>query len=261
VVLEWDGCRAVVRADYRERRVDIHVIGPEMRRRELLAVIREKFEEQHGDLKGMTVDERVLIPNEPGVTVGYRDLLQRELDGEEEFRPEGAKGKVRVAELLNGVESAEYREARRKKDAEFKKVEIVVQDGGHVHLDGDTMEKNIQNISGGTFYGPVAVKMEHCLNLIGQQPAGEKKRLLESLQTEAGQMIKALPPNQQEKAAGKLEVLVNQAVANEPEREWYSLSAKGLLEASQFAKDFTGNIVGTVGQLGKLLWPDFKLPE
>jgi hypothetical protein len=34
-----------------------------------------------------------------------------------------------------------------------------------------------------------------------------------------------------------------------------------LLEASKFANDFAGNIAGTIGQLGKLLWPDFKLEE
>src|SRR5581483_9164960 len=59
VVLEREDCRAVVRADARERRVDIHIIGPERQRRDLLAVIREKFEEQHRDLKGLTVQERV----------------------------------------------------------------------------------------------------------------------------------------------------------------------------------------------------------
>jgi hypothetical protein len=25
-------------------------------------------------------------------------------------------------------------------------------------------------------------------------------------------------------------------------------------------KDFTGNIAGTIGQLGKLLWPEYALP-
>ena len=57
-----------------------------------------------------------------------------------------------------------------------------------------------------------------------------------------------------------MKTLVDQASAKEPEREWYSLSAKGLLEASKFAKDFTGNIFGTIGQLGKLLWPNFTPP-
>jgi hypothetical protein len=56
-------------------------------------------------------------------------------------------------------------------------------------------------------------------------------------------------------------MLVKQATNKKPDRKWYSLSAEGLLEASKFVKDFSGNIAGTVGQLGKLLWPDFSLPK
>jgi internalin A len=116
VVLERDGCRAVVRADARERRVDIHIIGPERQRHYLLAVIREKFDEQHRDLKGLTVDERVPVPGEPGVSISYRHLLELEEDGEEEYRPEGMRKDVVVADLLNGVESPQSRAQRRERE-------------------------------------------------------------------------------------------------------------------------------------------------
>jgi hypothetical protein len=36
---------------------------------------------------------------------------------------------------------------------------------------------------------------------------------------------------------------------------------EGLLEASTFVKDFSGNIAGTIKNLGKSLWPDFLLLE
>lgn len=104
VVLEHDGCRAVVRADVRERRVDIQITGKEAQRRGLLAIIREKFDEQHRDLKGLSVDQRVPVPGEQGVTVSYRHLLTLEAEGEEWCRPEGAQQKVRVVDLLNGVD-------------------------------------------------------------------------------------------------------------------------------------------------------------
>jgi len=77
-------------------------------------------------------------------------------------------------------------------------------------------------------------------------------------------MIETLPAERAElrsEAADNLKLLVDTATADKPKRRWYSISAAGLLEASKFAKDFTGNIVGTIGQIGKLLWPDFKLPE
>jgi internalin A len=113
VVLNRNGCRAVVRADARERRVDIHISGPERQRRDLLAIIRERFDEQHLDLKGLVVDQRVPVLGEVGVTVSYSFLVTLEGEGEAWCRPEGARQKHRVADLLNGVEPPEHRADRR----------------------------------------------------------------------------------------------------------------------------------------------------
>jgi hypothetical protein len=44
------------------------------------------------------------------------------------------------------------------------------------------------------------------------------------------------------------------------DRAWYSVSSKGLLEAAEFVKDFSGEIAGTLNNLGKCFWPDFTLP-
>jgi internalin A len=120
VILTRDNCQAVVRADAHERRVDIHITGSEAQRRGLLAIIREKFDEQHRDLKGLTVDERVPIPGEPGVTVSYKHLLTLEEEGDEWFRPEGARQKVRVTDLLNGVETSDQRAEQRRIQAQVQ---------------------------------------------------------------------------------------------------------------------------------------------
>jgi internalin A len=109
VILKHEGCLAVVRADSRERRVDIHITGNKAHRRGLLAIIREKFGEQHRELKGLVVDERVPIPSEPSVTVSYKHLLVLEEEEEQLYRPEGSRQKVSVVELLDGVESFERR--------------------------------------------------------------------------------------------------------------------------------------------------------
>ena len=117
VVLARDGCRAVVRADAQERRVDIHITGPSERvRRDLLAIIRTSFEEQYRDLKGLAVDERVPVPGEPGVTESYKHLLTLEESGEEWCWPSGAKRKHKVPDLLNGVESRVERDLRRQRE-------------------------------------------------------------------------------------------------------------------------------------------------
>jgi hypothetical protein len=74
-------------------------------------------------------------------------------------------------------------------------------------------------------------------------------------------LIQRLPEDKREDAADNLKLLVDAAVAKEPKRRWYEVSSRGLLDASKFVKDFTGNIAGTIGQLGKLLWPEFQLPS
>ena len=112
VVLHHHGCSAVVRADVRERRVDIHITGADAERRALLDIIRDKFEEQYRDLKGLAVDERVPIPGESKITVSYRDLVKREQRGEKTFYPENLDREVAVQELLNGVDSPERRAQR-----------------------------------------------------------------------------------------------------------------------------------------------------
>jgi hypothetical protein len=91
------------------------------------------------------------------------------------------------------------------------------------------------------------------------------KTSLERLHGEVSAMLTEFDGRQDIKRAAQtrenLETLVKEASRAEPRRKWYELSAEGLIEASKFVKDFTGNIAGTVGQVGRLLWPDFKLPE
>lgn len=117
VVLQRADCMAVVRADIHQRRVDIHITGKKApQRRELLAIIRDHFEAQHDLLKSLNVSERVPIPGEPGITISYRHLLTLEEEKEVWCRPDGAKQKWRVVELLNGLESPGDRELRRSRE-------------------------------------------------------------------------------------------------------------------------------------------------
>ena len=107
----------------------------------------------------------------------------------------------------------------------------------------------------------VGQTLTNCTNMIQQQAPGEKKTALEALEKEAKALIAKLPEPMKEEAAGNLELAVKGATSATPNRKWYSVSAEGLIEASKFAKDFSGNIVGTIKNLGKAMWPDFSLPE
>jgi internalin A len=248
VVLELYGCRAVVRADVRERRVNIYITGSAAQRRGLLAIIRERFDEQHRELKGLVVEERVPVPgqtNEKGeeVTVSYRDLLLREEDGEEEYRPEGAKEKVRVSDLLNGVEAEESRIRLRTLLKEARSSQKLTQE-----------ERILQKIEHHHYYEPGArpefpgVAMENigrdkititnstltnCFNTIHQMPEGNVKPELEKLAKLVENLMKKAPPEVAEKAKENLEALVKQATKPKPDRRWFDVSAEGLKEAAQ----------------------------
>jgi len=268
VVLDWEDCRAVVRADNRERRIDIRVSGPTKRRRELLAIIRDRFAEQHNELKGVVFSERIIITDEKDstgkdVTVSYRDLLQRETDGEVEFRPEGARQKVRIIELLNGVESSEFRSNRREKELQQSTTggTFIFNSPANITLDQHTMHKTT-NIRVGTNYGQVGEVLTNCTNIINEQSNKELKLLLEKLDTEVRNLINALPSTIEDvktSAVEDLESIINVATAKKPVRKWFDVSAAGLLEASEFVKDFSGNLAQTICQLGKFLWPGFEL--
>jgi internalin A len=105
VMLEFEGNRALVRADAQDKRIFISVSGTDSGRRRLLAVIRSDFERIHRDLRNQP-EEMVPLPDHPNVVMGYKKLLTMEEHGVTGF-PEVVDGQVinvNTYELLNGVD-------------------------------------------------------------------------------------------------------------------------------------------------------------
>ena len=114
------------------------------------------------------------------------------------------------------------------------------------------------SINTNTQYGQ---RLTNCTNMIQQQVPADRKELLEQLDEEVRKLIEALREEQKVPAAKNYDAFVKEATSSKPDRRWYSVSAEGLLEASKWAKDFTGNIAGTLLNLGKTIWgADYKLP-
>ena len=115
-VLEIDGCRALVRGDTQAGKVYISVRGEvPVRRRNALAVIRDQFRQIHGTIPKIGAQEKVPLPDNPDVVVGYEHLLWLEEQGRETYDPEGARKSYRVQDLLNGIEDPEKRRQDRKR--------------------------------------------------------------------------------------------------------------------------------------------------
>jgi GTPase SAR1 family protein len=117
VVLGAEGCRVLVRGDIARNTVEILVAGT-TGQRAALSIVRNHFAAVHGHYAGLTVKERVPLPEQPEVDVGYQHLLT--LEGEEgiehAFRPDGADRKYSVRELLEGVRDVGARRHRRRAD-------------------------------------------------------------------------------------------------------------------------------------------------
>ncbi len=114
VVLEIDGCKALVRGDTQVGRVYISIQGPvASRRRAALAVIRDQFRQIHATIPKIGAEEKVPLPGETGVAVGYEHLLTLEEQRIESFVPEGTKRAYDVQELLNGIEDRGQRADKR----------------------------------------------------------------------------------------------------------------------------------------------------
>jgi internalin A len=106
VVLEWEGNRALVRADLQDRRVSIVVIGPAAGRRRLLSVVRADLEHIHRTITQLQVTELVPVVDHPGLVVPYQKLQTLEQNGLTELVEVHGTDVVRldVRDLLNGLE-------------------------------------------------------------------------------------------------------------------------------------------------------------
>lgn len=104
VVLRIEGCEVFIRGDREGKLIHVNVPhGDPNARRRALAVVRYALREINATLPGIETKELVPLPEEPDVVVEYDYLLELERDGDEEFRPAGAKKRYRVRELLDGV--------------------------------------------------------------------------------------------------------------------------------------------------------------
>jgi internalin A len=125
-IMEFEDCRALVKADAQNRKVTISVSGPQANRRRLLAVIRSDFERIHRDIRNLRPDEMVPVPDYPTVVVAYEKLQAMERARIQEF-PEFAGGEVialDVQELLNGVDLEGTRRRKRLPDERGEAVRL-----------------------------------------------------------------------------------------------------------------------------------------
>ncbi len=267
-VLTVQGCRVRVLGDKKLRQVQISVIdGQGSQRRDALDQVRFKFEELHAGMTGMdSLRELIPVPGHPNAPMlSYRFLRTME-DAEQTHLPAPVDAQassmtlVPVAEALGSIRGVKMkaREERTKKSSGSGDTYIEEYIAGDKKVDDRSVK------IGRDAKGNVIQTGDDNINIMIQQAPAERKELLEELRGQVQELIEQLPEDKKDEAprvAKNLEALVNEATSSKPDRKWYSVSAEGLLEASKWTKDFAGNIVGTIGKLGKLIWPDYSPPS
>ena len=92
---------SVVKADESDKKIYIFVNGEQ--KRDYFAVILDKFREINDSFEKMKAIERVPLPDEPEITVGYEHLIILERKGIKTFIPDGSENEYNVKELLGTV--------------------------------------------------------------------------------------------------------------------------------------------------------------
>jgi internalin A len=101
VLRDTAGAKAVVRADYHERKIFIDVVGQGVR--EYLTVIRFTMQNINSSFSKLGYYERIPLPDNPKLNVEYDHLLNLERMGIKEFLPEGADRLYSIKELLGCI--------------------------------------------------------------------------------------------------------------------------------------------------------------
>ena len=97
-------------------------------------------------------------------------------------------------------------------------------------------DKNFKIGDGATFHGNfvVADLINSSFNAVEKSTAtDEMKGLLKNLTHQVGEMIKSMPEKDAKKVEKNFDMLVKEATSEEPDQQWYEVSAKGLVEAAK----------------------------
>ena len=92
---------AVVKADHEDRRITVHLAGEG--KRDYFAVIRHTLRDLENTYKQLNCTEKIPLPDHPGITVEYNELIGHELAGKRTIFIGKLRKEYNVSQLLNGI--------------------------------------------------------------------------------------------------------------------------------------------------------------
>jgi uncharacterized protein YjgD (DUF1641 family) len=132
-----------------------------------------------------------------------------------------------------------------------KRIQVIQQFHIQEYVGKKVMNNQTITISGSTFQGDFAVvaaeTIQNSFNHVAESGAKpELKTALEELHKAVAEMCKQLPKEKHDQVASDLEVLSKEAIAPEPRRKWYELSAEGLMDAAKAVGQVAAPVVTAV---------------
>ncbi|MGB1249296.1 MAG: COR domain-containing protein [Candidatus Promineifilaceae bacterium] len=109
VVLTLGRNRALIRADFEEKVIQIWIEGRTNTRRHLLSIVRAQFGQIHASVSALNVVEVVPIPKMEEHTITYAELLNLEENNIENYFYARIGSQINVPQLLNGIETSAER--------------------------------------------------------------------------------------------------------------------------------------------------------
>jgi hypothetical protein len=254
MAIRVDAHEALIFARSADAKIELSVRGPKAGRPQFVGGILGTLLEVDQGLGG-----ELWVVLDGGEAVKYSDLLVFANAGRATIERVVDQGLVEldVREALDLVDLSDERELGLENDRSFHYHK-------HEHKHMETKTEIHDSAVFGSAFGDQA-KATVVDSFKTGSSLGEVSSLVEILRQQANVVVEKLPPEKRESAKDDLNLLVQQAEryskGEGANRKWYSVSAQGLLDASEWVGEFTGNIAGTLGKLGKLFWPDFELHQ
>ncbi len=246
VVLVQGENQALVRADFRDKKIVIKVKGTEETRKEFLHFIRMQFEHIHGETT--QPEEYIYPPQYPDLPLPFADMKTL-AKSEREYKVvyKGKAVSINLRELLDGFVTPEERrkdEEREKQESVRMGVDIEMHERERAQRlkGGDTYVTNNVTIHGSVEGVNVAVGERHQIaqNLQGSFnsfPPDLQIALLELIQ-KVEEILKVVEESEdKEELKDELESLQAEANKSRPKKERIKVTVEGLKKAAENIKD------------------------
>jgi GTPase SAR1 family protein len=244
VVLAQGENQALVKADFRDRRITIKVKGAEETRKEFLYYLRTHFEHIHGE--ETQPEEYIYPPQYPDLPLPFAEMkIRAKTRREYEAFYQGRLITIDLRELLDGYVTPAER--RRDEEREQKELERMGKERPNVtiNVQGD-WKSGITNIGDDN---RISQTVQDSFN------TNELRDTLEQLTQAVNAMLPHLSAEEAENAKDDLQHLKDELQKPKPNKKWYSVSIEGLIQAARNLDELGKPVISLAGKILELLNP------